>query len=352
MQRKIIHCDADCFYAAVEMRDNPEWRDVPLAIGGSSDRRGVIATCNYVARKYGVRSAMATATAKRLCPNLIVTPPNMNKYREASEVMRNVFTRYTSLVEPLSLDEAYLDVSESADFQGSATRIAENIRSEIHTKLGITVSAGVSNSKFLAKVASDWNKPNGLYVIPPEQVDAFVLNLAVNKIPGVGKVTAAQLNRRGIHTCADIRKLSLIQLEESFGKFGTRLHHLAKGIDNRPVSTSRERKSVSVENTYAQDLIDEEACLAKLDDLLLSLKARLTKLPSNSVIEKAFVKIKFSDFSQTTLERAGTKPTYEVYRTLMKDALARKSLPVRLLGIGTRLSPLPTSCWNQQLELF
>lgn len=352
MNRKIIHCDADCFYAAIEMRDNPALRELPLAVGGRSDRRGVIATCNYLARSFGVRSAMATATAKRLCPDLRVVAPDMAKYRAASVTMRETFLKFTELIEPLSLDEAYLDVTDSPFGGGSATKIAQQIRADIVESLGITVSAGVSNTKFMAKIASDWNKPNGLCVIPPDQVDQFLLSLPVNKIHGVGKVTAAKLNQMGIHTCAELRLRTPEELQITFGKFGPRLFELAHGIDPRPVTVSRQRKSISTENTFSSDLIGIEQCLAQLESLMTNLQRRLDTLPSDAKYKNAFVKVKFSDFSTTTLERAGTTPSLVVFQQLLIDAIARKPLPVRLLGVGVRLHTALSCDGDSQLELF
>ena len=202
--RKIIHCDCDCFYAAVEMRDDPSLRDLPIAIGGKSDRRGVVATCNYRAREYGVRSAMPTGQALKLCPDLVVVPGTMAKYREAAQQIRQIFYRYTDKVEPLSLDEAYLDVTDCTECQGSATLIAQEIREVIAREVGVTASAGIAPNKFLAKVASDLNKPDGQYVITPPEIDAFVETLKVKRISGVGKVTNEKLRRLGIETCGDL----------------------------------------------------------------------------------------------------------------------------------------------------
>jgi len=266
--RKIIHCDCDCFYASIEMRDNPELANLPIAVGGSPNRRGVVATCNYEARKYGIHSAMASATARKLCPDLIIIRPDMEKYRQASQLIHQVFQRFTELIEPLSLDEAYLDVSECEKYAGSATRIASAIRSEVHESVGITISAGIAPNKFLAKIASDWQKPNGQYVIRPDQVQSFVATLPVKKLHGVGKVTAAKMKRLGLECCEDLRNLGEEELRKHFGSFGDRLHMLSQGIDNREVQTNRVRKSLSVENTYAEDLPSLERCL---DALPLSL---------------------------------------------------------------------------------
>ena len=348
--RKIIHCDADCFYAAIEMRDDPNLRNRPLAVGGSSDRRGVISTCNYEARQYGVRSAMSSAQAMRLCPGLIIIPGNMEKYKVASQVMREIFYSYTDLVEPLSLDEAYLDVSECKVLQGSATRIAEEIRQRIYEELNITVSAGVAPNKFIAKVASDWNKPNGLFVVPPSEVDKFVLDLPVNKIHGVGRVTADKLKRMNITTCADLRKTELSLLTKRFGAMGVYLHRLAHGLDDREVKPDRIRKSLSVEHTYEHDLKNKQACMDKLPQLLVELKKRVEKLGSDYRVAKAFVKVKYADFSSTSLERVGTAARISDYHNLMDEALDRQAKPVRLLGIGVRFFQRD----NQftQLDLF
>jgi len=337
--RKIIHIDADCFYAAIEMRDDPSLRNIPFAVGGSPDGRGVLTTCNYPARAFGVRSAMPTAQALRLCPQLIVGPVNMAKYRDVSRQMHSIFERFTSLIEPLSLDEAYLDVSESDHCDGSATLIAESIRAAIHNELGITVSAGVSCNKFIAKVASDWNKPDGIKVVPPENVDSFAAALPVKRIPGVGSVTAEKLERLGLKTCSDIRKADLRDLVRRFGSFGANLHERAYGRDDRPVNPSRDRKSISVEQTYAEDLMNGAPCFDKLNELLVDLLNRIERASARDAIQKAFIKIKFNDFSSTTVEKVGTTARISDYRELLAEGLARKPLPVRLLGIGVRIEP-------------
>ncbi len=337
MTRKIIHIDADCFYAAIEMRDNPLLKGIPMAVGGRSDRRGVIATCNYEARAFGIRSAMSSALALKKCPQLILVPGRFDAYREASAQMHQIFADYTDLIEPLSLDEAYLDVSHCTLHQGSATLIAEEIRSRIEETLNITVSAGVSNCKFLAKIASDWNKPNGICVIKPNQIEAFVLELPVTKIHGVGKVTAQKLHDLGIKTCFDLRSFGLENLQYHFGDFAKRLYEFSYGIDDRIVNPERQRKSLSVEHTYADDLINGVQCLTKIPELMADFERRLNKLDKKYRVKNAFVKIKFSDFTSTTLERAGTRPKLADFSLLMKEALLRSTLNVRLLGIGVRL---------------
>ncbi|TWG82479.1 DNA polymerase-4 [Cupriavidus gilardii J11] len=346
--RKIIHCDCDCFYASVEMRDDPSLRGRPMAVGGSPDRRGVIATCNYEARAFGVRSAMSSAQARKRCPDLLILPPAMDKYREASRRIFGIYREYTALVEPLSLDEAYLDVSMCQRQQGSATRIAEEIRSRVREEVGVTVSAGVGPNKFVAKIASDWNKPDGLFVVRPEAVDAFVAALPVERIHGVGQVTAAKLKRLGVSTCADLRAWTPDLFHRHFGSFGARLYQLCRGIDERRVSPERERKSVSVEETYAEDLPDLNACLAELDTLIAALQARIERAGAADAIHKLTVKLRFADFRTTTVECRGHRPDRAVYARLLGEGYGRRQLPVRLLGVGVATSEPDTA----QLDLF
>lgn len=336
--RKILHIDADCFYAAIEMRDNPALRSRPIAVGGSASRRGVIATCNYSARAFGVHSAMPTAHALRLCPSLELIPVNMAKYRHVSRAMREIFERYTTMIEPLSLDEAYLDVTQVDQCHGSATRIAESIRADVERELGITVSAGASVNKFVAKVASDWQKPDGLTVVTPLQVDEFVAALPVKSIPGVGKVTCEKLERLGFYTCADLRLADPAGLVRQFGSFGLTLRERAYGRDDRPVRIQRVRKSVSTETTYSRDLHGEADCRAALTKLLDDLEQRMRRAGINGTAHKPFVKIKFADFTTTTVERAGTACVAGDYYSLLAEGLRRHTLPVRLLGVGVRLS--------------
>ena len=336
--RKIIHCDCDCFYAAIETRDDPTLRGLPLAVGGSPAARGVVATCNYEARAFGVRSAMASRQALALCPQLLILPPAMDKYRRASEQILGIYRDYTPLVEPLSLDEAHLDVTGVDKHRGSATLIAEEIRARIRREVGITASAGVGPNKFVAKIASDWKKPDGLFVVRPEEVDAFVASLPVEKIFGVGRVTAAKLRGLGANTCLDLRAWSCPDLQARFGVFGQRLHELCRGIDEREVSPIQERKSVSVEETYARDLPDLDACLVELPLLLASLSRRIGHGETPERIHKLFVKIRFADFSHTTAECLASRVDTIACQRLLGNAYARRHQPVRLLGVGVRLS--------------
>lgn len=348
--RKIIHIDCDCFFAAVEMRDDPSLVGKPISVGGNPDSRGVVATCNYEARAHGVRSAMACSKARRLCPNLLFIRPRFDVYKTVSRQIRQIFLDYTPVIEPLSLDEAYLDVTESTHHGNRATRIAREIQKRIREEVGITASAGVAPNKFLAKIASDWKKPAGLFVIAPDQVEAFVSVLPVARLHGVGKVTAAHLHRMHILTCADLRQRELSELLRHFGSFGEYLWQLAHGIDNRPVQISR-RQSVSVEETYDEDLPTVADCLEKLPALITDLQGRIDRLDSSYAIGKPFVKVKFHDFTQTTLERQGAQRSAESYRSLLLDAFARGNKPVRLLGIGARVIDLQAAPCQLELNL-
>lgn len=335
--RKIIHIDMDCYYAAVEMRDNPEYRNVPLAIGGSSDRRGVISTCNYQARKFGVRSAMATAHAFKLCPNLVLAPGRMSLYSEISQQIRQIFSRYTHKVEPLSLDEAYLDVSDCDLFAGSATLIAEDIRHAIFAETQLTASAGVAPCKFVAKIASDENKPNGICVITPAELDEFVIGLPLGKIPGVGKVTLAKLNNMGLYTCADIRQFPFEDLIKRFGKFGSVIWDRSHALDDRDLSIARQRKSVGVERTMAEDIRTEQECRKMVDTLFPLLEKRLAK--SKMAIQSQGIKLKFSDFQQTTVEHKCQLLNKDYFFKLLAEGLTRQAnRGIRLVGLHVALA--------------
>jgi DNA polymerase-4 len=323
-----------------------------VAVGGDADRRGVITTANYVAREYGVRSAMPSAHARRLCPGLLIIPPDFDKYRAASRQIRGIFYDYTDLVEPLSLDEAYLDVSEAEVCRGSATLIAREIRHRVREEVGITVSTGVAPNKFIAKVASDWNKPDGEFVVLPEEVDAFVAALPVRRIFGVGKATAERLARMGVESCAELRAFTVFELTERFGRFGQRLHELCRGIDLREVESSQRRKSLSVERTYAEDLRGLEACRRQLPELVFSLRSRLRRVDADYLVTKLHLKLKFADFQSTSVECSGRLPEEVRFEQLLEQALERSPLPVRLLGVGVRFVDLRELRNPAQLELF
>lgn len=324
------------------MRDNPALRNIPIAIGGSSDRRGVISTCNYPARKFGVRSAMATAYAMRLCPELVLVKGRMDVYVRESQRIRAIFEDYTDIIEPLSLDEAYLDVSDSTLFGGSATLIAQDIRRRIHNELGLTASAGVAPCKFVAKVASDENKPNGICVITPNKLDRFVRAMLLGKIPGVGKVTLQKLHRLGLNTCDDVRGYPFERLQKEFGKFGKVLWNRAHGVDERALTVSRERKSIGVERTLSEDIHSLEECREVLPDLFEKLHKRVAEHQSRrgnqSLIRTQGVKLKFHDFQLTTVEHRHATLDSQYFYSLLEEAYERaKGRGIRLLGLHVGL---------------
>lgn len=334
--RKIIHVDMDCFYAAIEARDFPELRGRPIAVGGQPDKRGVVATCSYEARAFGIHSAMPMAQAIKKCPQLIIQPVRMSVYQNESKGIQAIFKRYTEVIQPLSLDEAFLDVTGSEICQGSATLIAQKIRQEIYDNHEITASAGIAPNKFLAKIASDWNKPNGQFVITPDEIEGFVSALPIKKIYGVGKVTAKKMHDMGIRTCVDLQQLDQQQLQQRFGSFGSTLYLLCRGIDERPVATYSERKSVSVEDTFLVDRPHLTACLAevkRLFDLLGERHLRAQKKQKIS-IKALYVKIKFHNFQTTTAQKTHPELDIKVFQQLLRTAWSRQQRPVRLLGLG------------------
>ncbi|MFC4701680.1 DNA polymerase IV [Glaciecola siphonariae] len=339
--RKIIHVDMDAFYVSVEIRDKPELAGFPVAVGGKTANRGVLTTCNYIAREFGVRSAMPAALALRKCPKLIIVPGRMQVYQQVSQHIREIFSRYTELIEPLSLDEAFLDVTHCELFKGSATLIAQDIRRTIEQELNLTASAGVAPIKFVAKVASDLNKPNGQYVVTPDELDAFIEALPLNKIPGVGKVTFEKLQQLGLLTGADIKALPESELVDKFGKFGRSLWQKCQGNDPRAVETSRIRKSVGVERTFNTNQVSEDELASYLlDKLLPELTRRAEKYLTSRGIDKIGVKVKFHDFQQTTKEIKHHTIDANVLLDLLHEALKRGvGKQVRLLGLQVGLRP-------------
>src|SRR6202047_4639140 len=251
--RKILHVDMDAFYASVEQRDDPQLRGKPVVVAWRGNR-SVVCAASYEARKFGVRSAMPAVRAERLCPEAIFVPPDFTRYKAASSAAREIFQRHTDLIEPLSLDEAYLDVTENKRQLPTATRVAKMIREQIHEELNLTASAGVAPNKFLAKIASDWKKPNGLFVIQPKEIDAFLLPLPVGRLPGVGKVTEEKLAKLGVKIVRELRGLELLTLESLFGRYGVRLYELVRGIDHNSVIPDRPTRSISVEDTFEHDV--------------------------------------------------------------------------------------------------
>ncbi|KPZ54286.1 DNA polymerase IV [Pseudoalteromonas sp. P1-25] len=339
--RKIIHVDMDAFYVSVEIRDNPSLANKPVAVGGSRTSRGVLSTCNYIARQFGVKSAMPTSVALRKCPDLVLLRGRMDVYKLVSSQIREIFERYTDLIEPLSLDEAYLDVTNCHLFGGSATLIAQDICRSIYAELNLTASAGIAPVKYLAKVASDLNKPNGIFVIPPKNVDSFIDNMELKKIPGVGRVTNDKLLSNGFKYGKDVKASSLEYLSSRYGKLGRLLWERCSGVDDRPVVTSRERKSVGVERTFPEDISEtQELERILFEKLLPELEQRASKYLNNRGISKIGIKVKFSDFHQTTKEFSTEKLDRTILCELLYEAFLRGGgKHVRLLGVHIGLSP-------------
>ncbi len=346
-RRAIIHLDMDCFYAAIEVRDQPALRGKPVGVGGARDRRGVLTTCNYEARKFGVRSAMPTFMALQRCPNLIILPTRFDVYRRESAIIREILHRFSSLVEPLSLDEAYLDVS---DHPGAPAALAQVIRDLIFRKTKLTASAGIGPNKLIAKVASDMKKPNGQLEVKEEAVAEFMADLPVRKLWGIGAVTEQKLDSLGVKTCAQLERFSRAELVAHFGKFGLELYDQSRGNDQRPVEPHRERKSLSNEETFSRDLETLEQCEEELPALFEELAAELAQKAAVRPVTKVFVKLKFSDFTRTTVERAGLPVSLDSFITLLREGFARNGKPVRLIGVGVRFAETETA--DAQLALL
>ena len=355
-KRKIIHIDMDAFFAAVEQRDFPEYRGRPVIVGGAPDKRGVVAACSYEARRFGIHSAMPASRAWRLCPHAVFLPPRFAAYQRVSNEIRGIFHRFTALVEPLSLDEAFLDVTDCTDCSGSAMLIAGKIKQAIRDETGLTASAGVSYNKFLAKIASDMNKPDGLYLITPEQGPAFVEQLPIRKFFGIGKATEARMKSLGIHTGADLKTWSIEQLQFTFGKVGRFYYQIARGEDQRPVNTSRIRKSLGTETTFEQDLADT--------DRMLMILGRLTEKVMAHLKEKKFLartitlKVKYDNFELSTRSHTQDDPFVDAgtIMDIIPELLARTEAgkrKIRLLGItASSLIPFPGDQYEEQLDLF
>jgi DNA polymerase-4 len=302
--RKIIHIDMDAFYASVEQRDDPQLRGKPVVVAWRGNR-SVVCAASYEARKFGVRSAMPAVRAERLCPNAVFLPPDFPRYRAVSRQVREIFKRHTDLIEPLSLDEAYLDVSENKAGLPTATQVARTIREQIRSELSLTASAGVAPNKFLAKIASDWKKPNGLFVIQPEEIDSFLLPLPVDRLPGVGKVTEEKLKQFQVQTIADLRRMDLSALEGRFGRYGVRLYELARGIDNSEVVPDRPTQSISAEDTFEQDVLlaETEPMIRKLAEHTWTASRKESRIARTVVL-----KLKTSEFKILTRSHTPDSP--------------------------------------------
>ena len=340
--RKIIHIDMDAFFASVEQRDNPELRGKPVVVGGSPNSRGVVAAASYEARKYGIHSAMPCATAYRLCPHAIFVRHRFDAYKEASRIIRGIFHEYTNLVEPLSLDEAFLDVTHPKKGPESATLIAKEIKQRIKEATQLTASAGISFNKFLAKMASDLHKPDGLSLIRPEHAADFTAQLPIHKFFGIGKKTAAKMEALGIHTGADLRARSREELIRRFGKVGKYYYKISRGQDDRVVNPHRETKSISIEDTFGEDLTDMDALKVKIDDLTEGLYRRLQK--ADKWGRTITLKVKYHDFTNATRSQSFPYPVTDLNEIattgkelLLKTEAGEKA--IRLLGIGTSNFP-------------
>jgi DNA polymerase-4 len=333
--RKIIHIDMDAFYASVEQMDKPELQGIPIAVGGGGER-GVVAAASYEARKFGVRSAMSGFLAKNNCPQLIFVQPRFHRYKEISKQIRKIFFEYTELVEPLSLDEAYLDVTINRKNNPSATLIAKEIRKRIFDEVGLTASAGISSSKFIAKIASDINKPNGQKTIPPEEVIPFLEELAIEKFFGIGKVTAAKMYQNGIFTGKDLKEKSLEFLTSKFKNSGAHYYQVVRGLHHSKVKPNRIQKSVAAEHTFSKNLTSEVYMLERLETIALELENRLNK--SKIAGKTVTLKIKYSDFTQQTRSKTLSHFVKDkaILLSTVKDLLFQEKMQnsVRLLGIS------------------
>lgn len=334
--RKIIHIDMDAFYASVEQRDNPSLRGKPVLVGGLPDQRGVVATASYEARQFGIHSAMPSRTAFKKCPQAVFLRPRFDVYKSVSEQIRQIFERYSDLVEPLSLDEAYIDVTTNKMNMPSATLIARDIRAAIFAETDLTASAGISINKFLAKTASGIRKPNGMFLIPPEKAEEFVAALRIDKFHGIGDVTAEKMRSLGILTGADLRLWTEIDLVRKFGKVGSYYYQIARARDDRPVVSNRIRKSVGAEESFAEDLTDEGAMQTALLDLAETVARRLSK--SETAGRTVTLKVKYADYQQITRSRTLNNSVHQRDELLLiaKDLLAGTEVltrRARLLGI-------------------
>lgn len=337
--QKIIHIDMDCFFAAIEMREDPTLVNIPIAIGGTVESRGVICTANYPARRYGIHSGMSTARTFRLCPHITLLPVRMEFYESVSSEIHNIFSRYTANIEPVSLDEAYLDVTNSRACYGSATLIAQEIREAIYNELHLTASAGVAPIKFLAKIASDINKPNGQFVIVPDHVDFFVRSLPLCKIPGIGPKTAMRLAALGFHICEDVQKSNLVTIIKEFGKLGFEIWQRCHGVDDSPICVEPVRKTVGVEMTLPKDIGSWSECESTIRQLYPELSCKLMSYSPDLMICRQGVKFKFDDFSLTTHEQASQR--LNIAASLLAARYVwesrRNARGVRLLGLNATL---------------
>lgn len=332
--KKIIHVDIDYFFAQVEERDRPELKGLPVGIGGLYNGRGVLATCNYVARKFGIRSAMPTKKALQLCPNLILISPQSNKYKEASEAVFEILKDYSDVVQKVSIDEAYIDITNCEKFNNDGVLIAKEIKARIFQETKLTASAGVSYNKLLAKIGSELYKPNGLAILRPENIDKNIAHFCVGKINGVGKVTQKKMASKGIYTFGDLQRFSKLDLINMFGDYGVTLYNYCRGVDHREVKNARERKSVSVETTFANDKDNLQEIELEIEKLYAELLRRLERFQGR-FIKNIFMKIRYQDFATTTIE-SQVSLNLESFKELFYRRYNAKEKKLRLLGLGVK----------------
>ena len=330
--RKIIHIDMDSFFASIEIRDNPNLKNKPVAVGGKANERGVLTTCNYLARKYGLHSAMSSKTAIQLCKDLIILPVDIAKYRKVSKEIFKIFKCYSRKIEPVSIDEAFLDVSESGYCQGDPEEMAKQIRACIKADFGITASAGISSNKLIAKICSDWKKPDNQFSICDDEIQNFIKTVSLKSIPGIGRVNFKKCKTLNMTSCSDMQKISKDELIKIFGSYGSTLFNLVRGVDNREIETNRTRKSISVEDTFLHDLNDTTLCIQQMSILYTKLieRCKSSNVNTNDVRE-IFLKIKFNDFETITRQRKSFKIQLNEFKNLFDSNIVKIVKPIRLL---------------------
>ena len=349
--RKIIHVDMDSFFASLEIRDKPELKNQPVAVGGKGNERGVLTTCNYIARKFGLHSAMSSKKALSLCKHLIILPVNIDKYKQESKEIFKIFKCYSKIIEPVSIDEAYIDVTHSDYCESDPEKMANQIRSCIWKDFKITASAGISCNKLIAKICSDWKKPNNQYCLSDNQVPNFIKNVRLNKIPGIGKVNFEKCINLNMEYCKDMYIYSVYELEKIFGSFGGTLYNLIRGIDQRDVKTNRVRKSISVEDTFVEDIKHHELCIHKIH---LLFKKLLNRCQNNAIhqdlVKEIFIKVKFNDFKSISRQSRCNELNLEQFIQLFNSKIKKPIKPIRLLGLGFTLKENKSA--NIQYEIF
>ena len=336
--RKIIHVDMDSFFASIEIRDKPYLQNKPVAVAGRANERGVLTTCNYIARGFGLHSAMPTKKAIQLCKDLVIVPVNIEKYKKESKEIFKIFKCYSKKIEPVSIDEAYIDVTDSDYCSGNPETMASQIRSCIQKDFGITASAGISINKLISKICSDWRKPNNQFSVCDYEISSFIKNVNLKKIPGIGKVNFQKCKNLNMHKCEDMYSCSSDKLSNLFGSYGNNLYNLIRGIDNREIETDRQRKSISIEDTFNKDIRSLEGCRDNIEKLYNKLLARCHNLEiSSNLVKEIFIKIKFNNFESITRQVQCTNLNLNQYIKLFNSNIDVITKPVRLLGVGFTL---------------